>query len=402
MKTSIPNILTALSAISFLFCSNLAQATVGEVGPNYVLFKEIKSNQTGPGAGAIALGNNPYRFDVLVQAKSNGSMTGGTVALPAGSSASSPQTLTLQNDGVINDGTYAFQDTFADQPSLDSNYADGTYGLQFTGASSATYNANLSLTGQGYPSLTPTITNTNWIDGNLAVDANSSFTVSWGAFTGATGSDRIGLGVGRIQDSTATFQVLPSSATSVTFPANYFQPNESYKIHVVFVKVTTTDTFDISGSTGFAGYGRETRVTIQTTGSNTGAVANVSTRSFVQTGDNVMIAGFIVQDSDKKVIVRAIGPSLTGQGVANALPDPKLELHDITGALIARNNDWQTTQIGGIITADQSTDIQNTGLAPSDSKESAIIAQLPPGNYTAVVVPNGTTGVGLVEVYTLP
>jgi hypothetical protein len=401
MKTLILTIQTTLITASLLLCPNLAKAGGGsEVGANYVVFKEIKSNQSGP--GAIVLGNNPYRFDVLVQAASNGSITGGTVSLPAGSSATSPQALALQNDSVINDGTYAFQETFTDQPTLVSNYADGTYVLQITGASSATYHASLSVTGDVYPSLTPTITNTNWINGNLVVDPTASFTVTWGAFTGGTASDRIGVGVGRIGDATATFQLLPSSATSVTFPANYFQSDDSDRIHIVFLKVTAMDTTDIPGSTGFAGYAKETRCIIQTTGSNSGVAANISTRGFVQTGDNVMIGGFIIQDGNKKVIIRAIGPSLTAFGVPNALPDPRLELHDSTRAVIAMNNDWQTTQIGGIITSDQSTDIQNSGFAPSSPQESAIIAQLPPGNYTAIIVPNGTTGVGLVEVFTLP
>jgi len=324
------------------------------------------------------------------------------LSLPAGSSATSPKPLSLQNDGTINDGTYAFRDAFADQPALNSNYADGTYVLQLTGASSATYNASLSVTGEVYPSLTPTITNTNWIAGSLAVDATASFTINWGDFTGSTASDRIGIGIGRIQDQTATFQVLSSTATSFTFPANFFQPDSSYIITIVFLKVTATDTTDISGSTGFAGYGRSTRFTIQTTGSNSGVAANISTRGFVQTGNNVLIGGFIIQDGSKKVIIRAIGPSLTAFGITNALPDPKLELHDSTRALIATNNDWQTTQIGGIITSDQSTDIQNSGFAPSSPQECAIIALLPPGNYTAIIIPIGTTGVGLVEVYTLP
>jgi hypothetical protein len=81
----------------------------------------------------------------------------------------------------------------------------------------------------------------------------------------------------------------------------------------------------------------------------------------------------------------------------------ELELHDGNGALIATNNDWQTTQIGGIITSDQSTEIQNSSHAPSSPKESAIIAMLPAGAYTAIVRGvNGTTGVGLVEAFTLP
>ena len=81
-------------------------------------------------------------------------------------------------------------------------------------------------------------------------------------------------------------------------------------------------------------------------------LGNISTRAFVQTGDNVMIGGFIVQGTEpKRVIIRAIGPELTQYGVPNALANPTLELHDGTGALIASNDNWVTTIIGGIITA---------------------------------------------------
>ena len=130
-------------------------------------------------------------------------------------------------------------------------------------------------------------------------------------------------------------------------------------------------------------------------------LANVSTRGFVQTGDNVMIGGFIIEGTEPKmVIVRAIGPELTQFGVTNALADPTLELHDGTAALIASNDNWQTTQIGGIIGGDQVSAIQNSGLAPSQASESAIIATLQPGNYTAIVRGrNNSIGVALVEVY---
>jgi len=130
-------------------------------------------------------------------------------------------------------------------------------------------------------------------------------------------------------------------------------------------------------------------------------LGNISTRSFVQTGDNVMIGGFIVQGTaSKRVIVRAIGPELTRYGVPNAMANPTLELHDSTGALIATNDNWRTTIIGGIITTNQVREITASGLAPADLRESAIIAELPAGNYTAIVRGvNNTTGVGLVEVY---
>ena len=104
----------------------------------------------------------------------------------------------------------------------------------------------------------------------------------------------------------------------------------------------------------------------------------------------------------KRVIIRAIGPELGQYGVPNPLADPTLELHDGTGALIASNDDWQHTIIGGIITTNQVSAIQNSGHAPTQPSESAIIAELPAGNYTAIVRGvNNTTGVALVEVFDL-
>jgi hypothetical protein len=124
-------------------------------------------------------------------------------------------------------------------------------------------------------------------------------------------------------------------------------------------------------------------------------LANISSRGRVETGDNVMIGGFIVQGAAaQRVIVRAIGPSLTALGVPDALADPILELHDAAGNLIAVNDDWGNTQ---------RAEIAQTLLQPSNELESAIVATLNPGNYTAVVRgKNNTTGVTLVEVYRLP
>jgi len=134
-------------------------------------------------------------------------------------------------------------------------------------------------------------------------------------------------------------------------------------------------------------------------------LGNISARAFVQTGDNVMIGGFMVQGTEpKRVIIRAIGPELSAPpfNIPNALANPTLELHDGTGALIASNNTWLHTIIGGIITSNQVGEIQASGHAPGDPRESAIIADLPAGNYTAIVSGvNNTTGVALVEVYGL-
>ena len=132
-------------------------------------------------------------------------------------------------------------------------------------------------------------------------------------------------------------------------------------------------------------------------------LANISTRGQVLGADKVMIGGFIVTGgSEKKVIIRAIGPSLAAIGVTGALSNPTLELHGANGDLIAKNDDWQTTQIGGIIAADQKNEIIASTIPPKDDHESAIVAHLNPGVYTAVVRgTNDTTGIGLVEIYDL-
>lgn len=126
-----------------------------------------------------------------------------------------------------------------------------------------------------------------------------------------------------------------------------------------------------------------------------GKLAQISTRGTVHTGDDVMIGGFIIQTLATKALLRGIGPELSAQGVTGALQDPMLELHDGTGTLIASNDNWQDD-------ATQAQQIQATGVAPTDPRESALIATLNPGNYTAVLRgKNDTTGVALVEVYNL-
>jgi hypothetical protein len=139
-----------------------------------------------------------------------------------------------------------------------------------------------------------------------------------------------------------------------------------------------------------------------------GLVGNVSTRLPVGTGDNVLIEGFTVQGpagSTKKIIVRAIGPSLTPFGVTDALPNPTLEIHDSgnNNIVAATNDDWKVTQLGNLITADQSAEIAASGFKPGNDLESAIIANLPPGSYTAVVRAAGgtNTGTGVVDAYDL-
>jgi hypothetical protein len=128
-------------------------------------------------------------------------------------------------------------------------------------------------------------------------------------------------------------------------------------------------------------------------------LGNVATRGLVGTGANVLIGGLIVRDDaftnlTQNILVRGIGPSLSGSGVSNPLADPFIELHDAQGALVVSNDDWGSSPDAGALTA--------IGLAPTNAKESAILKTVAPGAYTVILSGvNGGTGVGNVEAYNL-
>ncbi len=128
---------------------------------------------------------------------------------------------------------------------------------------------------------------------------------------------------------------------------------------------------------------------------STAQLTNISSRGRVGTGSNVMIAGFITAVAENRVLVRALGPTLTQFGVNGVLADPVLGLFDANGNAIATNDNWQQSS--------QASEIQSSGFAPLNAAEPAIIAIRPLGNTTAIVSgKNGTSGVALVEIYKLP
>ena len=124
-------------------------------------------------------------------------------------------------------------------------------------------------------------------------------------------------------------------------------------------------------------------------------LGNISTRAFVSTGSDIVIAGFILGGNQgfDRIVLRGIGPSLVAVGIPNALANPTLELRNVNGMLLMSNNDWQDDPV-------QAAELMAAGLAPTNSLESGIASTLYPGLYTALLsgVNNGT-GVGLVEVY---
>jgi hypothetical protein len=172
---------------------------------------------------------------------------------------------------------------------------------------------------------------------------------------------------------------------------NGFAPSDPREAVIVATLAPGNYSAVVKGAHGETGVGIAELYDLDST--SPAKLGNISTRGFINTGDDVMIGGFIVGGTEPaKILVRAIGPTLTDFGVQGALADPTLELHDSNGAMIS-NDDWRETQEAAIIA---------TTIPPNKDREPAILATLVPGNYTAVVRgKNNTTGVGLVEAYNL-
>ncbi|MDQ3116154.1 MAG: peptidylprolyl isomerase [Verrucomicrobiota bacterium] len=186
----------------------------------------------------------------------------------------------------------------------------------------------------------------------------------------ANAQDLVDLGLAPTEpNESAILTTIPASSTGLAYTAVVQGPGGSSGVGLVEV-------YDLDSGPG-------------------ASVLNISTRSDVQTGDNVLIGGLIVTGAgSQQVLVRAIGPSLGSAGVANPLSDPTLTLFDAQGAQIDFNDNWQDNP-------DQA-EIAASMLAPNDPSESAVLPTLAPGGYTAIVRGAGdVTGTGLVEVYVL-
>jgi hypothetical protein len=175
--------------------------------------------------------------------------------------------------------------------------------------------------------------------------------------------------------------------------ATGLQPSNDRESAMVTTLVPGNYTALLTGKGGTTGVG-----TVEVYDANVAAdsqLANLSTRGFVQTGNNVMIAGFTLGNGagSTDIAIRGIGPSLSNAGLSNVLADPTLELRDSNGALLISNDDWQSDPVSaGKLTAH--------GLALSNSKESGIYTTMAPGQYTAIIAgKSGGTGIGLIEIY---
>ncbi len=181
-------------------------------------------------------------------------------------------------------------------------------------------------------------------------------------------------------------------ANQAAVEATGLQPSKDLESAIVATLDPGAYTAIVTGKNGGTGVGLVEAYDLDSAAAS--ELGNISTRGFVDTGNNVMIGGFILE-GEANVLIRVLGPSLTDFGVTGALADPTVELRDAQGTLISSNDNWKE---GG-----QQSDITATGLQPQKDKESALIETLSAGAYTAIVAgQTSTTGVGLVEVYRLP
>ncbi len=173
-----------------------------------------------------------------------------------------------------------------------------------------------------------------------------------------------------------------------------YQPTNDFESVIVATLTPGAYTALLTGNGGTTGVG-----TVEVYDVNSAAdseLANISTRGFVRTGNEVMIAGFILSanSSPTDIAVRGLGPSLSNSGLSNVLADPTLELHNANGTIMVSNDDWLDDPVSA-------AKLTAHGLALPNTKESGIFTSLaPPGQFTAVLAgKNGGVGIGLVEIY---
>src|SRR5437764_4537989 len=185
-----------------------------------------------------------------------------------------------------------------------------------------------------------------------------------------------------------TFASGLSNPTGLAFDSsgNLFEADQGSGTIFIFTPFGTKSTFA-------SGLGAPSGLAFEHAPTSTVHLANISTRALVQTGNHVLIGGFIISGTGpKKLVMRSLGPTLSSFGVPGVLQNPTLELHNASGALIAFNDNWGDTP--------NKQQIIDANLAPPNAAEPAILATLDPGNYTAIVRgANNTTGVALVEGY---
>jgi hypothetical protein len=382
---------------SFSTARNVISGNLGNgitvIASSFTTDNRIQGNLIGVAAdGRTPLGNQ--QNGILLPASGGGTSLVGSAAGPS-LTTSNTIAFNLRN-GISVGGAIHPQGPEAQRISANSIHDNGQLGIDLGDDGVTPNDSGDGDTGANGLQNFPVLDAAFGFNGNLTVYGHfnsvpsKSFTSEFYANQAA---DSLGFGEGQVclGQATVTTDASGNAAFNVTFPL---------PANVVTVSATAIDsdgnTSEFSASSNISSTAPttpptgSTAVTLSTRASQ---VLNISTRLRVETGDNVLIGGFIISGTAaKKIIVRAIGPSLATFNVPGPLADPVLELYDSSG-LIARNDNWRQ---------DQEAEIKNSGLAPTNDFEAAIVRTVPAGNYTAIVRgQNNGTGVALVEMFDL-
>ncbi len=439
-----PRFPTTSSARSLVFFLALIVSSAGGFAQNVggFIHGKIQSFQQTSSAAPVVNSAAPFQFGSLITV---GTATINSATLTFTGTAS-PHTY-----DPVGTGDFSILDTFTSQALMDSAYQNGNFTVAIN-TSAGDFSRTIFLFPFTYPTTAQlTVPANEWQGGTLVIDPSLDYTFTWNAFANAQATDVIQL---VIRSSSVSLDPFPATQTSFTLPAGSLQPNTLYSCDLVFVRVAGATAGDADIGPGFATLAKDTGFTISSTGPTStpsptatatptgtptppiptptptpsatttpspsatptptptitppasptptatpgatpSTLGNISTRLRVLSGDNALIGGMIATGTTgKRVIIRAIGPSLIPFGITGALANPTLDLFQ-GGTLLSSNDDWNVSM--------QQTEIANSGLAPSSNLESAIIWTLTPGqNYTAVVRgTNNTTGIGVVEAFDL-
>jgi Bacterial Ig domain/Right handed beta helix region/Immunoglobulin I-set domain len=337
--------------------------------------------ETGALPGNLTFTNNNDGTATLAGTPNAG--TGGTYSISIKAS-----------NGIAPDATQSFTLTVQEGPTITSadhtTFAEGSAGTFTVTTTGFPTGPSMSITRTGNLPAGVTFVNNN--------DGTATLSGTPGPLTGGTYPFTIGANNGVTATVNQNFVltvvgITPSPTPTATATATATPTATATATPTATATATATPT---ASATATATASPSATPTATPTASATPAQAlNISTRLRVDTGDKVMIGGFIITGNmAKPVVLRGIGPSLTGAGLpaASLLNDPVLELHGASGALIVSNDNWKDSP--------QKNQIQGTIYEPTDDRESVIVATLPPAAYTVVLKgANNTSGIGLVEVY---
>jgi hypothetical protein len=440
MQSRFPSTSSARSIILLLAIVSTASGFAQNVGG--FIHGKIQNFQQTSSAAPVVNSAAPFQFGSLI--------TFGTATIIS-ATLTFTGTASPRAYDAVGSGDFSILDTFTTQAQLDSAYQNGNFTVAIN-TSAGNFSRTIFLFPFTYPTTAQlTVPASNWQGGTLVIDPTLDYTFTWNAFANAQAADVIQL---VIRNSGVNLTPFPATQTSFTLPAGSLQPNTIYSCDLVFVRVAGATAGDADIGPGYATLAKDTGFTISSTGptpsptptatatptatptppvptptptpsatttpspsatptptptitptasptptatptATPSTLGNISTRLRVLSGDNALIGGMIATGTaGKRVIIRAIGPSLIPFGIPGALANPTLDLFQ-GSALLFSNDDWNTST--------QQAEIANSGLAPGSNLESAVIWTLTPGqNYTAVVRGiNNTTGIGVVEAFDL-